>query len=255
MVGMVAVVTMAVVTVVVVRVVVGNVHLLIEPLLELTLTLKVVLSMVVLGVVVVVVVVVVMMMMVVVVLVAVMLGQIVFDLGLEALIDEFLELDALLVVLDGTDELVIETILQPEPELITLQLVLEFPEDLVRVVVTVMTVVVTVVAVMMEVMSVMTMVVVGMHVVDGDINVDFLNGGVLDVGGVLVVSVVMVMMRMNRDLNIIGLPGGSNIIGPVEISMRGSLDHGGGGEAEESNRDDLGLHFDCSCGWRREFEG
>jgi len=227
----------AVVTVVVV--VMGEGDLLAQPLIT-----KVLLHLVVgLGVVVVVMMmVVVVVVMVVVVLVAVML-EVMLDLVLEALVHELLELDTVLVVLDGTDELVVEMVLQPEAGLVTLQLVLESAE--LRVVV-----VVAVVAVA-RVVVVMTVVVVRVVGMRRDISVNLLSGDLGDgnMGRMLVVVMAVVMavvMGMNWQIGVV-LPVRTN--GVVTIVLNVTVVVGssqGGGKAEDGNGDDLGLHFDCS---------
>jgi hypothetical protein len=200
----------AVVTVVVV--VMGEGDLLAQPLIT-----KVLLHLVVgLGVVVVVVmmVVVVVVVMVVVVLVAVML-EVMLDLVLEALVHELLELDTVLVVLDGTDELVVEMVLQPEAGLVTLQLVLESAE--LRVVV-----VVAVVAVA-RVVVVMTVVVVRVVGMRRDISVNLLSGDLGDgnMGRMLVVVMAVVMavvMGMNWQIGVV-LPVRTNGVVTIVLNV------------------------------------
>jgi hypothetical protein len=222
----VVVVLVAVVAVVaVVVVVMGEGDLLAQPLITKVLHLVVGLGVVVVVMMVVVVVVVVM---VVVVLVAVML-EVMLDLVLEALVHELLELDTVLVVLDGTDKLVVEMVLQPEAGLVTLQLVLESAE--LRVVV-----VVAVVAVA-RVVVVMTVVVVRVVGMRRDISVNLLSGDLGDgnMGRMLVVVMAVVMavvMGMNWQIGVV-LPVRTN--GVVTIVLNVTVVVGssqGGGKAE-----------------------
>jgi hypothetical protein len=235
----VVVVTVAMVAVVVV----GERDLLVQPLVTkvLGITLMVVLGMVVVVVVVMMVVVVVV---VVVVLVAVVLLEVMLDFVLEALVHELLEFDTVLVVLDGTHELVVEMVLQPETGLVTLQLALESAEFRVMVVV-----VVAVTRVMTVVVTVVVRVVWVMH---RQVSVKFLSGDLGDrnMGRLVVVVMTMtVMMGMNWQIGVV-LPVRSDGIVTVVLNVTvvvGSSQ--GGGKAEDGNGDDLGLHFDCSFGF------
>jgi len=238
--GRLVVVLVAVVAVVVV--VMRDRDLLAQPLItKVLLHLVVGLAVVVVVVMMVVVVVVVM----VVVLVAVML-KVMLDFVLEALVHELLEFDTVLVVLDGTDELVVEMVLQPEVGLVILQLVLESAE--LRVVV--VAVVVVAVARVVVVMTVVVVRVMGMH---RDLSVNLLRGdlGDSDMGRLLVVVVVMmavVMGVMNWQIGVV-LPVRDRV---VTIVFNVSVVVGssqGRSKAEDGDRDDLGLHFDCSFGF------
>jgi len=242
------VVLVAVVAVVAV-VVMRDMDVLAQPLIT-----KVLIHLVVgLGVVVVVVmmmVVVVVVVMVVVVLVAVMLREVMLDFVLEALVHELLEFDTVLVVLEGTDEVVVEMVLQPEVGLVILQLVLESAE--LRVVVAVVVVAVARVVVVMTVVVVRVM---GMH---RDLSVNLLSGDLGDsnMGRLLVVVVMMmavVMGVMNWQIGVV-LPvrgGVVTIVFNVTVVVGSSQ---GRGKAEDGDGDDLGLHFDCSFDFGREFE-
>jgi len=225
-----------VVTVAVVAVVVDG-EVLVQPLVTERVRVTLVVG---LGVVVVVVMmVVVVVVMVVVVLVAVMLLEVMLDFVLEALVHEFLEFDTVLVVLDGTAELVVEMVLHPETSLITLQLVLKSAE--LRVVV--VAVVVTVVAVVPVAVVVVMMRVVG--VMHRELSVKFLGGdlGNRNMGGLMAVVVMMtVMMGMNWQIGVV-LPGPDGIVAVVlnVTVVVGSSQ--GGSKAEDGDGDDLGLHF------------
>jgi hypothetical protein len=232
----VVVVTVAVVALVVVG------DLLVQPLVTevLRITLMVGLGMVVVVVVVMMVVVVVM---VVVVLVAVVLLEVMLDFVLQVLIHELLEFDTVLVVLEGTHQLVVEMVLQPETGLVTLQLALESAEFRVMVVVAVVTRVMTVVVAVVRVVRVM----------HREVSIKFLSGDLGDRNmGRLVVVVMMtmaVMMGMNWQIGVV-LPvrfdGIVTVVLNVTVVVGSSQ---GRGKAEDGNRDDLGLHFDCSFGF------
>jgi hypothetical protein len=243
----VVVVTVTVVTVVAVVVVRDNREVLVQPLLlkvqliniMVTVTVTVTVGVVVVVVMMVVVVVVVVVMVVVAVVVSVMVREIMLDFVLEALIHELLEFDTVLVVLQSPNELVVDMILGVEPQLVTLQLVLQSAE--LRVVV------VAVVAVTM----VVTVVVGVMH---REVDVNFLCGDLRsNVCGLMTVVVVMTMgMGMGvMSRNVIRVPSAdgrivTNVVLRVDVVVSGGQ---GGGETEDGDRDDLCLHFDCSCGF------
>jgi hypothetical protein len=210
-----------------------------------------------------VVVVVVMMMMVVVVVVVVLnvlelLGQLVD----ETLINGLLEFDLVLVVLKSVDHGVVETVLDLEPQFLTLQLVLELldslsAEGVVVVVVAVMTVVVAVVSVVMKVVSVVVtvmavvlVVVVGMRMLvvvgmdmDGSVGVDLLSG---DRGKGDVSRVLVVVMNMTR--GVVRIPLGNIVTVRINLGVSGDGLGQGGGETEKGNGDEGGLHIGCSKG-------
>jgi hypothetical protein len=236
-------VVVVVLVAVVAVVVMGEGDLLAQPLVT-----KVLLHLVVgLGVVVVVVVMVVMVVVVVVVvvvvLVAVVLLEVMLDFVLEALVHELLEFDTVLVVPDATDELVVEMVLQPEAGLVILQLVLESAELRVVVVVAVVAV-----ARVVVVMTVVVVRVVGMH---RDLSVNLLSGDLGDsnMGRLLVVVVMMmtvVMGVMNWQIGVV-LPVRANRVVTVVFNVTVVVGSSQGrGEADDGDRNDLGLHFDCS---------
>jgi hypothetical protein len=257
---LVAVVVVTVVVSMVVTVVVVNGEVLVQQLLEvlnlgqLAVVLVVVVGMSVVAVVVVVV------MVVVVVLAVVVLVVVVREESLnlidQALVEQKLEGLPLLVVVDVADQSVVKVLLDLDLQLLTLQLTLKLVEELVGVVAVVVVVVamvsvVVVVTMGVEVVvSVVMTVVVTMVVVDSrKIAFDFSHLGNRDVGLVGVMTVVMgmvvMMMGMNRDIISIVTEVGVVDVGlVVEFRAVGGSGNQGGGEAEEGNGDDLGLHFD-----------
>jgi hypothetical protein len=253
------VVVTVVVSMVVVTVVVVDGEVLVQQLLEvlnlgqLAVVLVVVVGMSVVAVVVVVVMVVVVVLAVVVLVVVVREESL--DLIDQALVDQKLEGLPLLVVVDVADQSVVKVLLDLDLQFLTLQLTLKLVEELVGVVAVVVVVamvsVVVVVSMGVEVVvSVVMTVVVTMVVVDSrKISFDFSHLGNSDVGLVGVMTVVMgmvvVVMGMNRNIISIVTEVGVVEVGLViEFRAVGGSGNQGGGEAEEGNGDDLGLHFD-----------
>jgi len=103
-------------------------------------------------------------------------------------------------------------------------------------------VVVAVVAMAVVMMRVSMVAVVMVAVMLGDLK-DFIDGLLGDHMGGVVVMMTMMMMRMNMGRNII-VPRST-----VEVHVGSTVNFGGdslsqGGEAENSDRDDLRLHFE-----------
>jgi hypothetical protein len=137
------------------------------------------------------------------------------------------------------------------------ELVDGFNTELVRVVVVVaVSVVVTVVAVVVEVVSVMTVVVVGVDVMPvvtmvvvvmrmRGISIEGLGGDLSD--GNMGLSRVVVVVHMTRDVVI---PLRNRVITVrINLGLSGDGLGQGGGETEEGNGDDGGLHYGCSKGF------
>jgi len=222
----------------------------------------VVVAMVVLAVVVVVVV-----MMMVVVMVVVVVPKTVLKFVQDALINGLLELDVLLVMLESVNKLVVEAVLELEPEQLVVQLAFElvdgFRTEFIRVVVvvavvsvvvvvavmTVMTMVVVVTVVMMGVdmmMFVMAMV-VGMNMMHWNIvAVDLLSGDLRNGN----VSGMFVVMNMTRDIVAIESREGIIAVGlNLEMVLSGDSLGQSGGETKKGNGDDGSLHFYVRKAW------
>jgi hypothetical protein len=181
--------------------------------------------------VVVVVVVVMMVMMVVVLNLLELLGELVD----ETLINSLLEFDLVLVVLESVDHGVVETVLDLEPQVLALQLVLKLfdslsTEGVVVVVVAVMTMVVAVVSVVMTVVSVVVtvmavvlevvvsmrmLVVVGMDM-NGSVRVDLLSG---DRGNGDVSRVLIVVMSVNMTRGVVRIPLGNIVTVRIDLGV------------------------------------